>query len=285
MEASADRAAVAAGAVAAADVRGCTNDVLATHGIVARHPAGSVRAVAVLHHCCGLTGSSASRSSRLRSSAQERIAEIKRTAGTTPSKVAIVVLGGGREAMAPEYGVSHLKDMSLQRLHYGVWLSRQTGAPLMFSGGVGYGDSVGSSEAEAAARIAERDYGKPLTWSEGESRDTRENAARSIAMLKTAGDHRSRPGDARLPHAPRNSGLPTRSPARRRHRCASGPLRWGLRHRANSSCCDGCRRARASGACGLSVHELAGYAAGRLTVHQRAPKNETPPHHEGGRGG
>ena len=117
----------------------------------------------------------------------ERIAEIKRTAGTTPSKVAIVVLGGGREALAPEYGVSHLKDLSLQRLHYGVWLSRQTGAPLMFSGGVGYGDSVGSSEAEAAARIAERDYGKPLTWSEGESRDTRENAARSIAMLKTAG--------------------------------------------------------------------------------------------------
>jgi len=117
----------------------------------------------------------------------ERIAEIKRTAATTPSKVAIVVLGGGREALAPEYGVSNLKDLSLQRLHYGVWLSRQTGAPLMFSGGVGYGDSVGSSEAEAAARIAERDYGKPLTWSEGESRDTRENAARSIAMLKTAG--------------------------------------------------------------------------------------------------
>lgn len=89
--------------------------------------------------------------------------------------------------MAPEYGVSNLKDLSLQRLHYGVWLSRQTGAPLMFSGGVGYGESVGISEAEAAARIAERDYGKPLTWSEGESRDTRENAARSVAMLKTAG--------------------------------------------------------------------------------------------------
>jgi uncharacterized SAM-binding protein YcdF (DUF218 family) len=117
----------------------------------------------------------------------ERVAEIKRIAGSTSNKVAIVVLGGGREAMAPEYGVSNLKDISLQRLHYGVWLSRQTGAPLMFSGGVGYGDSIGTSEAEAAARIAERDYGKPLTWSEGESRDTRENAARSIAMLKTAG--------------------------------------------------------------------------------------------------
>jgi uncharacterized SAM-binding protein YcdF (DUF218 family) len=117
----------------------------------------------------------------------ERIAEIKRMAGATPNRVAIVVLGGGREAIAPEYGGSNLKDLSLQRLHYGVWLSRQTGAPLMFSGGVGHGESVGTSEAEAAARIAERDYGRPLTWSEGESRDTRENAARSVAMLKTVG--------------------------------------------------------------------------------------------------
>jgi len=117
----------------------------------------------------------------------ERVAEIKRIVSSPPSKVAIVVLGGGREPMAPEYGGSNLTDISLQRLHYGVWLSRQTGAPLMFSGGVGHGDSIGTSEAEAAARIAERDYGKPLTWSEGESRDTRENAARSIAMLKTAG--------------------------------------------------------------------------------------------------
>lgn len=117
----------------------------------------------------------------------ERMAEIKRLANASPSKVVIVVLGGGREANAPEYGGSNLKDLSLQRLHYGVFLSRQTGAPLMFSGGVGHGNSVGTSEAEAAARIAERDYGKPLTWSEGESRDTRENAARSMAMLKATG--------------------------------------------------------------------------------------------------
>lgn len=117
----------------------------------------------------------------------DRIAEIKKLATTAPSKVAIVVLGGGREPMAPEYGVSNLKDTSLQRLHYGVWLARQTGAPLMFTGGVGYGDTIGTSEAETASRIAERDYAKPLTWTEGESRDTLESAARSVAMLKTAG--------------------------------------------------------------------------------------------------
>lgn len=117
----------------------------------------------------------------------ERIAEIKRVTGNSGSKVAIVVLGGGRESMAPEYGLANLNAISLQRLHYGVWLARQTGAPMLFSGGVGHSDNVGVSEAEAAARIAERDYGRPLTWTENESRDTRENAVRSVAILKPAG--------------------------------------------------------------------------------------------------
>ena len=117
--------------------------------------------------------------------APDRIAEIKRLAAGSPGKVAIVVLGGGREAMAPEYGLANLNYLSLPRLHYGIWLSRQTGAPILFSGGVGHAETVGVAEAEAAARIAERDYGRPLTWLESESRDTRENAARSIAMLKT----------------------------------------------------------------------------------------------------
>jgi uncharacterized SAM-binding protein YcdF (DUF218 family) len=119
--------------------------------------------------------------------APERIAEIKRLTANTGNKVAIVVLGGGREAMAPEYGAGNLNHFSLQRLHYGVWLSRQTGAPMLFSGGIGHANVAGVSEAEIAARIADKDYGKPLNWTETESRDTRENAVRSVALLKTAG--------------------------------------------------------------------------------------------------
>jgi uncharacterized SAM-binding protein YcdF (DUF218 family) len=89
--------------------------------------------------------------------------------------------------LAPEYGLSNLNWTSLQRLHYAVWLSRQTGVPMLFTGGVGHAQSIGVSEAETAARIAERDYGRPLTWTEAESRDTRENASRTIAQLKPAG--------------------------------------------------------------------------------------------------
>lgn len=116
----------------------------------------------------------------------EQIAELRRATPAT-RRVAIVVLGAGRETVAPEYGLSNLRPHALARLHYGVWLSRQTGAPIMFSGGIGHGEPIGPSEADTAARIADKDYGRPLKWVEGESRDTRENAAQAVTMLQAAG--------------------------------------------------------------------------------------------------
>lgn len=118
--------------------------------------------------------------------AADQIADLKRAAPAT-RRVAIVVLGAGREPVAPEYGLSNLRPQALARLHYGLWLARQTGAPVMFSGGTGHGEPIGPSEAETAARIADKDYGRPLKWVEGESRDTRENAAQAVAMLQAAG--------------------------------------------------------------------------------------------------
>jgi uncharacterized SAM-binding protein YcdF (DUF218 family) len=117
---------------------------------------------------------------------QDQVNELRKSV-TAGRKAAIVVLGGGREALAPEYGVTNLLPSSLARLHYAHWLARQTNAPLLYSGGVAWGEPVGVAEAEAAARISERDYGRPLKWQEGDSRDTRENAARSVALLKPAG--------------------------------------------------------------------------------------------------
>ncbi len=114
-----------------------------------------------------------------------RIAELRRSlAGHRP---VVLVLGGGALALAPEYGEAHLADAAFQRLHYGIWLARQLGAPLMVTGGVGHGQSGGPSEAAVAARIALRDYNVTLRWQEAASRDTRENARLSLLMLRPEG--------------------------------------------------------------------------------------------------
>ena len=76
---------------------------------------------------------------------------------------------------------------AMERLRYGLWLSRETGLPVAFSGGTGHAQTQGPSEAEIAAQIAAREFGRPLKWVEASSRDTRENAERSVALLRPAG--------------------------------------------------------------------------------------------------
>ena len=116
-----------------------------------------------------------------------RIAEL-RAQVQARQPTAIVVLGAGLQPVAPEYGVSNLTDRSVERLRYGIWLSRQTGAPIAFSGGVGFAQAGASTpEAQIAQRIATQEFGQPLKWLEERSRDTRENAALTIALLKTQG--------------------------------------------------------------------------------------------------
>lgn len=119
----------------------------------------------------------------------ERVASLKKAAAEGKPGVVVLILGGGRDARAPEYGVASLRPTSLERLRYGVWLSRQTGAPMMFSGGLGHAEADGSAESEAdiAADIALREFLRPLRWVESKSRDTRENARYSVAMLRELG--------------------------------------------------------------------------------------------------
>lgn len=105
-------------------------------------------------------------------------------------RTAIVVLGAGHRDLAPEYGVSELQSMGVERLRFGIWLSRQTDLPILVTGGRAHGSTPGPSEAEIAARTAERDFGRTVRWTEGESRDTRENALRSVALLRREGIER-----------------------------------------------------------------------------------------------
>ena len=118
--------------------------------------------------------------------APERAALRARAAAGEP--IAIVVLGGGMSAVAPEYGQPDLDLAPLARLRYAVWLGRQTGLPIAASGGQGWGgDKSIPPEATRMADIALAEWGLPLRWTESTSRDTHENAVNTLALLRPAG--------------------------------------------------------------------------------------------------
>ncbi|RYF37330.1 MAG: hypothetical protein EOO25_19425, partial [Comamonadaceae bacterium] len=91
---------------------------------------------------------------------------------------AVVVLGGGVLPNAPEYGQTQPSANTLARLRLGVWIVRQTGKPLAFSGGVGWAaaGTGAATEGAVAERVLRDEYGILLQWNETESRDTAENA-------------------------------------------------------------------------------------------------------------
>ena len=106
---------------------------------------------------------------------------------------AIVVLGGGLLPEAPEYGgAPQPSPATAARLRYGVWLARQSGLPLAFTGGTGWAADGAQpvSEAEVAARVARQDYGVKLRWTEAESRDTSGNARLLAPLLQRDGVQR-----------------------------------------------------------------------------------------------
>ena len=106
---------------------------------------------------------------------------------------AVVVLGGGLLSGAPEYGgLPQPAPFTAARLRYGVWLARQSGLPVAFSGGVGWAaDGMQPvSEAGVARQVALQDYGVKLRWLESASRDTWENARLLAPLLHKDGVQR-----------------------------------------------------------------------------------------------
>ncbi len=101
---------------------------------------------------------------------------------------AVLVLGGGVHRWVRPFGQGRPNEVTGERLAYGVWLSRRSGWPLGFSGGVGWtATELREPEASIVARVAAQDYGLPLRWTESRSRDTRENAANTLPLLAKAG--------------------------------------------------------------------------------------------------
>ncbi|MEW6165486.1 MAG: YdcF family protein [Pseudomonadota bacterium] len=98
---------------------------------------------------------------------------------------AIVVLGGGRYRAAPEYGGDTVSDGTLPRLRYAAKLHRETGLPLLVTGGTP--DGAGLSEGEAMRRVLVDELGVPVRWVEDASINTRENARFSVELLQRDG--------------------------------------------------------------------------------------------------
>lgn len=98
---------------------------------------------------------------------------------------AIVVLGGGRDLDAPEYAGDTLKPRTLARLRYAARLSRETGLPLIPSGG--NPGAVGEPEATLARDLLQDEFGVPVLAIERRSNTTWENARYTAQLMKQHG--------------------------------------------------------------------------------------------------
>ena len=101
---------------------------------------------------------------------------------------AIVVLGGGIKGFSPEFGRTQLNADSMQRLRYGVFLSKQLGLPLAYSGGVGWAQTPDlPSEASIAKETTPLEWNTTIAIVEGDSRDTYENGLLMHQKLQERG--------------------------------------------------------------------------------------------------
>lgn len=99
---------------------------------------------------------------------------------------AIVILGGGRLYAAPEADGTDIPGrQTLIRLRHGARLQRQTGLPILVSGGAP--DGKGESEAAIMARSLREDFRVPVKWIEDGSDNTAQNARLSKQQLQQAG--------------------------------------------------------------------------------------------------
>lgn len=94
---------------------------------------------------------------------------------------AIVVLGGGTYFDAPEYGGDTVGSVTLERLRWGARLHRETGLPVLVTGGLPFGNAT--SEAAQMKNALARDFLIPVRWLEERSDNTLESALFSREIL------------------------------------------------------------------------------------------------------
>lgn len=102
---------------------------------------------------------------------------------------AVVILGGGTYFHAPEYaGQDTVGEQTLMRLRYGAKLQRETGRPILVTGGKPLGNHL--PEAQQMRAVLEQDFRVPVRWTEETSDNTFENAHHSFRMLQAQGVRR-----------------------------------------------------------------------------------------------
>jgi len=95
---------------------------------------------------------------------------------------AIVILSGGRDKNAEEYGGDTVDQHTLLRCRYGAFLQRKTGLPILVSGGWVL-DKEGKSLAQVMAEALREDFKAREVWLEDKSKTTGENALFSEKIL------------------------------------------------------------------------------------------------------
>lgn len=98
---------------------------------------------------------------------------------------AIVVLGGGTYFDAPEYGGDTAGTFTLERLRWAARLHRETGLPLLVTGGMPLGN--GTTEASQMKEALARDFLVPVRWLEERAQSTQESALYIHEMLSSEG--------------------------------------------------------------------------------------------------
>ena len=104
------------------------------------------------------------------------------------SAQAIVILAGGLNRSAVEWGGESVNDFTLQRVRYGAYLARKSGLPLYLTGGVPGGAK--HSEANLMAKVLVQDYGLSPKWIDNAAATTRGNAQMAAKDLKPLGIQR-----------------------------------------------------------------------------------------------
>jgi uncharacterized SAM-binding protein YcdF (DUF218 family) len=102
-----------------------------------------------------------------------------------PAQAAIVVLGGGTQQGATDYGGETINPTTLARLRSAAHLANRTHLPILVSGG--RLPLSAHAEGDQIADAMDHDFHTPVKWIERASFDTDDNARLSVPMLKAAG--------------------------------------------------------------------------------------------------